>query len=198
MQSTQVSVAVVLARIPFHGSNVRVVFLNARHTALSHQARSILQRRCWSELQIPVQSLWNPLQRHGAWKGRMNGCEADQGEEQALFNQHGKRSPLVFQAGMFSIVPTIISVGSGVALMGAVSRASAVLLHLLHGLQSRSHPTNCTCINRELSSATWSFSTSSRRKTRIESGSLKDAGKRSNAARFYQYNTNTLALPGNC
>lgn len=111
---------------------------------------------------------------------------------------HGKRSPLVFQAGMFSIVPTIISVGSGVALMGAVSRASAVLLHLLHGLQSRSHPTNCTCINRELSSATWSFSTSSRRKTRIESGSLKDAGKRSNAARFYQYNTNTFALPGNC
>lgn len=63
----------------------------------------------------------------------MNGCEADQGEERALFNQHGKRSPLVFQAGMFSIVPTIISVGSGVALMGAVSRASAVLLHLLQG-----------------------------------------------------------------
>lgn len=168
-----------------------MVFLNARHAALCHQARSILQRRCWSELQVPFQSLWNPLQRHGAWKGRMTGLEVDPGRRASAVQPHGKRSPLVFQAGMFSIVPTMISVGSGVALMGAVSRALLSSCTFLHGPRSRSHPTNHTCINRELSSATWSSSTSSRRKTRIESGSLKAGGERSDAVQFYGYITNT-------
>lgn len=68
--------------------------------------------------------------------------------------------------------------------MGAVSSSAHILLHVLHGLHGRSHPLDDTCIHRELSSVTWSFSTSSRTRTRIESGSLRDGGRRSTASTF--------------
>lgn len=54
----------------------------SQRSALSHQTRPILQRRCRRELQVPFQSLRDPLQHHGAWKGRRNGFEVDQVEEQ--------------------------------------------------------------------------------------------------------------------
>lgn len=94
-----------------------------------HQTRSLFQGRYWSELQIPLQSLRNPLHRHGAWEGTGTGCDLYSDWTAGGAQQYLKSFLLVLQAGMFSIVPTIISVGSGLALMGAVS-SSTVSLHL--------------------------------------------------------------------
>lgn len=87
---------------------------------------------------------------------------------------------------MFSIIPTAINVASGLALMGAVSTVPFIIylnctfIYFYSVSVVTVTSLNKTSFNRELSSVTWSSSTSWRRATPTERGSLKDLGRKSN------------------